>query len=291
MNPAQKMSGFKFLSVFRSLLIGLSLSGSGSEAAPTYSNHFCSNSTFFTANSNYQSNLDFVLSSLSSYATRATGFSTAKAGEYGPDGWVYGLFLCSGVVSTTVCQDCVANATKEILGRCPLHKEAIIWYDECFLHYSNNTVFYTMSEEPRVYMGSSQSILEAEKDGFNKLLANTMNSLATLASNSSTGKRFATGKDKFNSTSQTLYSLVQCTPDLNVSDCYRCFQSAIGALPMCCDGKQGGRVLLPSCNIRYELYPFYNSTSTSPAFSPLPPGMITPSICCKNWLFFQICDF
>ncbi|XP_059435430.1 cysteine-rich receptor-like protein kinase 25 [Corylus avellana] len=266
------MSCFKFL-VFLSLL---SLS-SGSEAAPTYSYHFCSNSTFFTANSNYQSNLDFVLSSLSSYATRAPGFSRAKAGEYGPDGWVYGLFLCGGVVSTTVCQDCVANATKEILRLCPLHKEAIIWYDECFLRYSNTTVFDTMSEAPRVYMGSTQTILEAEKDGFNKLLAKTMNSLATLASNSSTGKKFAKGEEKFNS-SQTLYSLVQCTPDLNVSDCYRCLQSAIGDLPMCCDGKQGGRVLLPSCNIRYELYPFYNSTSASPAFSPLPPGKSKSSL-------------
>jgi hypothetical protein len=267
------MSSFKFL-IFLSCLLVISLLSltSGSEAAPTYSSHLCSNSTLLTANSPYQSNLDFVLSSLSSIATRASGFSRAKAGEYGPDGWVFGLFLCRGDVSAAVCQDCVANATKEILGRCPLNREAIIWYDECFLRYSNESVFDTMKETPRVYMSSTQIILEAEKDRFNKLLANTMNSLATLASNSSTGKKFATEEVAFNS-SQTLYSLVQCTPDLNVSDCERCFRSAIGGLPTCCDGKQGGRVLLPSCNIRYELYPFYNFTAASPAFPLLAPGM------------------
>ncbi|GLT62424.1 hypothetical protein SLA2020_350630 [Shorea laevis] len=237
----------------------------GGEAAPTYSSHYCSNSTFFTANSTYQSNLDLVLSSLSSNATRATGFSNASAGE------VSGLFLCRGDVNTTGCQDCVANATKEILRRCPLDKVAIIWYDECLLRYSNQSIFATVNEVPAVSMSSTQIILEAESDRFNELLASTMNSLATLASNSVTGKKFATEEEEFNS-SQTLYSLVQCTPDLTVSDCKRCFQSAIGGLPMCCDGKQGGRVLLPSCIIRYELYPFYNFTAASPAFPPLAPG-------------------
>jgi hypothetical protein len=104
---------------------------SGNEAAPTYSSHVCSN-TAFPANSTYQSNLDIVLTSLSSNATRATGFSNASAGE------VSGLFLCRGDVNTAVCQDCVANATIEILGRCPLDKVAIIWYGECLLRYSND---------------------------------------------------------------------------------------------------------------------------------------------------------
>ncbi|XP_062161065.1 cysteine-rich receptor-like protein kinase 25 [Alnus glutinosa] len=202
---------------------------------------------------------------LSSNATRATGFSNASAGE------VSGLFLCRGDVNPTVCQDCVANGTIEILGRCPLDKVAIIWYDECLLRCSNQPIFATVNVVPAVSMSSTQVILEAESDRFNELLSRTMNSLATLASNSLTAMKFATEEEAFNS-SQTLYSLVQCTPDLTESDCEVCFQSAIGGLPMCCGGKQGGRVLLPSCNIRYELYSFYNFTAASPAFPPPAPG-------------------
>jgi hypothetical protein len=280
--PCPKMASFKFLIFLSSLFVILLLSlTSGNEAAPTYNSQICSNSTFFTANSTYQSNLDIVLSSLSSNATRATGFSNASAGE------VSGLFLCRGDVNTTACQDCVANATKEILGRCPLDKVAIIWYDECLLRYSNQPIFATVNVVPAVSMSSTQVILEAESDRFNELLARTMNSLATLASNSLTAKKFATEEEAFNS-SQKLYSLVQCTPDLTVSDCEMCFQSAIGGLPICCGGKQGGRVLLPSCNIRYELYPFYNFTAASPAFPPPASGMKNTLI-----LYFvpQIWDF
>jgi hypothetical protein len=270
--PCPKMASFKFLTFLSSLFVISLLSlASGYEAAPTYNFNFCSGpGTAFPDNSTFQSNLDLVLSSLSSNATPVTGFSNASAGE------VYGLFLCRGDVNTTVCQDCVAYAAKEILQRCPFQKGAIIWYDECLLRYTNVSIFATVNEEPRKSLPNTRVILEAEIGRFNVLMGRTMNSLATLASNSLTGKKFATEEEEFNSSqalSQTLYSLVQCTPDLTVFDCYRCLRGAIGNLPSCCKGKQGGRVLLPSCNIRYELYPFYNFTAASPAFPPLPPGM------------------
>ncbi|GLT54806.1 hypothetical protein SLA2020_279730 [Shorea laevis] len=99
--------------------------------------------TSFTANSTYQSNLDIVLSSLSSNGTWATGFSNASAGK------VSALFLCRGDVNTDVCQLCVANATKGILQLCPLQIGAVIWYDECLLHYSNESISATMYVDPR----------------------------------------------------------------------------------------------------------------------------------------------
>jgi hypothetical protein len=244
----------------------------GNEAAPTYSYHYCSGPDLnFTDNSAYQSNLHLVLSSLSSNATLVTGFSNASEGE------VNGLFLCRGDVNTRVCQDCVAHAAKEILHRCPFLMGAIIWYDECLLRYTNESIFSTINYDPAKNLENPQFIEEAERDRFVGLMDSTLDSLATRASNSVTGKKFATKEVEFNSSlaaSQTLYSLVQCTPDLSVSDCYKCLRRAIGNLPSCCDGKQGGRVLLPSCNIRFEVSPFYNVTAASPAFPPpLPPGM------------------
>ncbi|GLT62421.1 hypothetical protein SLA2020_350600 [Shorea laevis] len=58
----------------------------------------------------------------------------------------------------------------------------------------------------------------AERDRFNGLLGDTMYSLVTHALNSLLGKKFATEEEKIDN-SQTLYNLVQCTPDLTVSDC------------------------------------------------------------------------
>jgi hypothetical protein len=269
-----KMPSFKFVIFLSSLLVISLLSlSSGNEAAPTYMYHYCSAPwENFTANSTFQSNLDLVLSSLSSNATFVTGFSNASTGV------VSGLFLCRGDVSATVCQDCVAYGAKEILQRCILLMGAIVWYDECMVRYTNYLPFFaTLNEGPDKNWGSTLTTPERDKDRFNELLGRTMDSLATRASNSLTGKKFATVEEEFNSSligSQTLYSLVQCTPDLTVSDCNKCLRGARMQLPTCCDGKQGGWVLRPSCILRYGLDKFYNSTAVSePAAFPPAPGM------------------
>ena len=279
-----KMFSSKFPRLLLCLwLITLLSLTSSTESAPTYSADYCFNTTLFTANSTYQTNLNLVLSSLTSNSTNNNGFHNASAGGNTPDeDVVSGLFLCRGDVNTTVCQDCVATAKQELLRRCPLNKVAIIWYDECLLRYSNQSILATINEVPGFDLPGSQNITEAESDRFDDVLASAMNSLATKASNSNSGKKFATEEDEVTS-SKKLYSLGQCTPDLTVSDCYRCFRSAIGDLPTCCNGKQGARVVLPSCNIRYEVYPFYNITSASPILPSLaPPGTVI-----KNGLFFS----
>ena len=77
-----------------------------------------------------------------------------------------------------------------------------------------------------------------------------------------------------------MYNLVQCTLDLNSTGCNSCLLAAINLLPWCCSGKQGGRIVLPSCNIRYEFHPFYHMAETVPTPlpelqpSPSPPGFV-----------------
>ncbi|GLT69650.1 hypothetical protein SLA2020_417860 [Shorea laevis] len=98
-----------------------------------------------------------------------------------------------------------------------------------------------------------------------------MNDLASGVSNVGSGaKKFGTKEANF-TVLQTLYTLVQCTADLSGSDCNRCLQIAIANLPDCCGGKQGARVLFPSCNLRFEVYPFYQSLAPVPP----PPGSET----------------
>ncbi|XP_057442358.1 cysteine-rich receptor-like protein kinase 44 isoform X3 [Lotus japonicus] len=66
---------------------------------------------------------------------------------------------------------------------------------------------------------------------------------------------------------------MQCTPDLSSLKCDECLSGAVGELPGCCDSKIGARVIRPSCNIRYETYPFYETPPPPP-----PPPSPTPSL-------------
>ncbi|RZC48092.1 hypothetical protein C5167_041087 [Papaver somniferum] len=86
-----------------------------------------------------------------------------------------------------------------------------------------------------------------------------------VANNSITN--FATGDSNYDSA--RIFGSVRCTADIPPISCYNCFLGAISYLPDCCDGKQGARVINPSCSIRYELYSFFNSTiAHSPPSSP-----------------------
>ncbi|CAI9087732.1 OLC1v1021879C2 [Oldenlandia corymbosa var. corymbosa] len=68
----------------------------------------------------------------------------------------------------------------------------------------------------------------------------------------------------------------QCTPDLSGLDCESCLRNAISKLPECCNKRQSGIVLSPSCTIRYEFYPFYNQVSPPPPPKPPTPSLPPP---------------
>ncbi|KAF3971863.1 hypothetical protein CMV_004579 [Castanea mollissima] len=260
----KNLISLKLLSLF--LLLSLLNLFSRSEGAPTYFFHSCSNSSFFTTNSTYQTNLNLLLSDLSSNSTRLDGFYKTSVGQNPPD-VATGLLFCRGDLTPAACKDCISTATKDIQNRCPFDKIILIWYDVCTLRYTNESDLNNLV--PFVnFNTTAENVIEPDR--FNGLLASTMKSLEQKAANSQSDKKFATAAVKFTS-SVTLYCLVQCTPELSVSGCLTVLESAIGSLPTCCTGKQGGTVALPSSNIRYELYPFFNYTASSIPL-PLPRG-------------------
>ena len=137
-----------------------------------------------------------------------------------------------------------------------------------------------MDTEPSVPISSTLNI--SEQSRFDLLVKTTMNDLASGVSNVESGaKKFGTQEANFTAL-QMLYTLVQCTPDLSGSDCNWCLQIAIANLPGCCGGKQGGRVLSPSCNVRFEVYPFYRTVATGPP----PPGSVATSKGTGFFFFF-----
>ncbi|KAK4562662.1 hypothetical protein RGQ29_005240 [Quercus rubra] len=212
------------------------LSHTRTEAVATYLYHNCPNTTTFIPNSTYQSNLNHLLIYLSSNAIRDVEFYNATAGNSVDT--VYGLFLCRGDLPTDTCQSCIADATKDIVQRCPTERVAVGWYDECMLRYSDQYFFGSMVTNPNVILVNTQNISDQAR--FDQLVSATMNDLASGIINLSAGaKKFGT-----------------------------CLQSAIQNLP---SGKQGGRVLFPSCIARFEIHPFYLTGNTS-----APPPMLVP---------------
>lgn len=81
---------------------------------------------------------------------------------------------------------------------------------------------------------------------------------------------------------ETIFGMVQCSPDLSSQDCTSCLVSVISEIPICCDKKTGGRVLSPSCNLHFETYPFFNETRlrelefVPPPQPPPPPPPPSP---------------
>ncbi|XP_034211178.1 putative cysteine-rich receptor-like protein kinase 23 [Prunus dulcis] len=245
-----------------------------SPAEADYLYHVCPNTTTFTPNSTFQSNLNRLLSTLSSNATRPSGFYNATASSSSPNDRVYGLFLCRGDVSATdACKSCVSTATSDIFQRCPAEKQVVIWYDDCMLRYSNESFFSTMAEAPRLFMFNTQNVsgYVTDQNRFNQVLAASASELIAEASNNN--RKFAT-KEANVSKVITLYVLGQCTQDLSSGDCNWCLLEAMAQFPR---RKIGGRVLYPSCYVRFEVYPFYlhNSTAASPSPSPR-DGAVSP---------------
>lgn len=236
------------------------------EAAVTYLYYDCPNTTTFTPNGTYHHNLNSLLSSFTSNATGGNGFYNLTLGQ-GSSDIIHGLFLCRGDVTKNICQECVTTAAKEILHRCPRERVALITYDECMLRYSSRDFFSSVQREPSLQLLNTQEVSEPER--FMDLMVKTMNNVTAQAADDPSGKRFATAEANFSSF-QKLYTLAQCTQDLSVGSCNECLQAAVGDLPGCCNGKQGGRVVFPSCNVRYELYQFYSVVAPPPSTALLP---------------------
>ncbi|MCL7026820.1 hypothetical protein MKW94_000639, partial [Papaver nudicaule] len=268
------MGCFNLVSIFFICLFSLSnllipIQYTSAQAAYRY--HFCLGENY-TTGSTFQTNLNLLLPSLSSANNSIiikNGYANATVGR-NPD-TVYGSFQCRGDLTLEDCQGCVKIGAEEIKenDRCPISKQAFIWYDECMLRYSNEYYFSIMQINPRVYLWNTNNISNPVQ--FRQTVNDFLNDLVgeTVSNGGSTSIKFASGvTDTTINNSTKVYGIVQCTEDISLSSCNRCLLGALSELPNCCDGKQGGRVLRPSCNFRFEIERFFESTITPPPPSP-----------------------
>jgi hypothetical protein len=227
----------------------------------------------YVANSTYEANLNHLLFySLYSSNTEIEyyGFYNSSYGQK-PDK-VYAIALCRGDVNPGICRACLNDARSLFKPLCPYQKEVILWRDECMLHYSNRFIFGVVDTANVLGTPNAINVSANYVDQFNDDVTTLLERLRTQAVAGGPLRKFAVG----NATAQnsyTLYGLVQCTPDLSELDCNSCLALAITRKR---GGVEGGRVTTPSCNIRFEIYLFYDSTvaasiSLSVSVSPPPP--------------------
>ncbi|CAB4263516.1 unnamed protein product [Prunus armeniaca] len=61
------------------------------------------------------------------------------------------------------------------------------------------------------------------------------------------------------------YLLRNCTPDIDEQNCNNCHKESVSEIQTCCGGKQGGRVLKPSCNLSQSLVDIPAPVPAAPA--------------------------
>ncbi|GMY32338.1 putative receptor-like protein kinase At4g00960 [Fagus crenata] len=137
------------------------------------------------------------------------------------------------------------------------------------LRYSFRNIFGIKEDSPNIYFWNNNSV-SANVNQFKQDLRTLLDRNRGQAAAGGSLRKFAVG----NATApnfQTLYALMQCTPDLSELDCSNCLDGAMGYIPQCCDGKKGWRVFGPSCNLRFEVYHFYDPSAddaSTPSLSP-----------------------
>ncbi|KAK6264904.1 hypothetical protein SCA6_020338 [Theobroma cacao] len=261
---------------FSSLIVTFFLSLTVAQQQRFY--YFClETSGSFTRSSTYEANLNRVLSSFSSNTENDYGFYNISSGQ-GSDA-ANAIALCRGDVNSGDCLDCINNAATELRNLCANENEAIIGYEKCLLRYTNRSIFGVAETNPSFYMWNVNNVTDL--DAFNQALIALMDNLSTKASSGTSRSKFAMGSAEV-AASQTIYALVQCTPDLTGPACSSCLSQAIALLPSCCNSKQGGMVFGPSCNLRFDIIRFYNLATPDTPFrrrsTPAPPLSLPPSM-------------
>ncbi|KAM5586044.1 cysteine-rich receptor-like protein kinase 26 [Rosa sericea] len=236
----------------------------------------CSDISNYANGSIYQQNLNSLLSSFSSNKSDS-GFYNSSLGQ--DSNKVNAIALCRGDLGLESCRSCVGNSAEIILRNCSGKKEAILWSEPCMLRYSQNLIFGIEEEDPLKYVPSLKDASNGQ--AFELVLNPLLQNLSDRAASGNSSKKFAAGHAPTVPGGETIYALVQCTPDIDKENCSTCLKNCISAIPRCCDGKQGARILKPSCNIRYEVSQFYESTAdlvvnVSAQVTPATPAPLPP---------------
>ncbi|KAL8130187.1 hypothetical protein V2J09_019342 [Rumex salicifolius] len=227
----------------------------------------------YTSNSTYKSNLDKLLTKLPT-SNISNGFYNFSEGQE-PD-QANAIALCRGDVEVADCHTCINSVISQLDGLCPNQKEAIGWEDNCMVRYSSSSMLAgDLVTEPLYLLDSGTNATDI--DHFATVVESLLLTLPNKTASGDSNLKFATEEAKL-SDSQNIYGLMQCTPDLDMTDCLLCLYLGMYYISHTLRGQTGGRVLYPSCQVRYELQKFYSLSNPPPSPPPQTAAAPLPSL-------------
>ncbi|KAF5474792.1 hypothetical protein F2P56_006656 [Juglans regia] len=177
---------------------------------------------------------------------------------------LYALVQCTPDLSREECDTCLTGAFGEIRKCCSGKQGARVFRPSCNFRFEIEQFYYSTSMAPPIPSPQAPPAFlpPPSSNNTNSTPSAVKLPQAILFVSSQQGMQ----------PYQTSKQYMQCTPDLSEQECNDCLLGASEGIPRCCDGKEGGRIARPSYNIRFEVYPFYYSTTNSPppAHSPIP---------------------
>ncbi|KAI7741942.1 hypothetical protein M8C21_024019, partial [Ambrosia artemisiifolia] len=114
-------------------------------------------------------------------------------------------------------------------------------------------------------------------NGFNRALRPLMDELRGTAAAGGPLLKFATG-NRTGPGFTRIYGLVQCSPYLTEQQCSDCLEEEVSLIGRNDNGKVGGKIVLPTCNFRFETYSFFNQSNLA-TFPLTPPPSPQPTVC------------
>lgn len=216
---------------------------------PIYQGSYCQNSTQESLTTAYQTNLERILSWMSSDAATSKGYNYTSIGN---NSTVYGLYNCRGDVVGYFCQFCVSNAAREVPQHCPNRVSATVMYDFCILRYSNENFFGKILTYPTWHAVGTKNIYSKEETKKGEDFMRGLIRKATVETN----KLYYMDGFKLSFT-QERYGFVQCSRDLTNGGCRECLEAMLAEVPKIDEQKLGWSVWSGTCMIKYDDYMFY----------------------------------
>ncbi|KAL7154926.1 hypothetical protein ABFS83_03G037100 [Erythranthe nasuta] len=249
----------------------------------------CINNGTYTNGSLYSIDLNSVLHSLSS-KVNDTGYYIATVGQ------ANAAALCRADIQLSTCRSCIDMGADAILKKCPNYYQAIMWLEQCMIRYSNEPVAGRVATVPNKYLKNG-AFIKTDPNGTMELIRELIDELREWTVNGSSSPRKAAAGSR-SGPQTTIFALVQCTAELSEGNCNICLVECAELVRVNAGGTEGFRSNMPSCNIRYELYMFYNITrlqeplalsslalsppSPSPSPPPLPSSLPPPDAVSGN---------
>ncbi|KAL6960987.1 hypothetical protein U1Q18_038752, partial [Sarracenia purpurea var. burkii] len=218
----------------------------------------CGVTSLYAANSTFSTNLALSLSTLRNTTAAANGFSTTTTAANLTDS-VTALALCRWNINSTDCQACVNAATVGVLVACPNQRVAQVWYTLCMVRYSN--VNFINKSDNSVGFALYDAREAPDQSAFDPKVSMLLQNLSYTAGESQS--RSAVGKTTLLG-SLNIYGYVDCTRDVDGSDCNLCLLAAINYIPSCCLGQWAGWIATPTCNIQFNMDPVHDDWADNP---------------------------